>query len=356
MAISRPTYATREEVKAALDVKATARMDAQVDEAIEAASDSVEGFLQRVFYPTLATRYFNWPNYQFAPPWEIWLEENEVADVTGIVPVVKTGTTVIPAGNLLWEPANQGPPYMSLEINRSSTSTFGTSSTPQRDVSILALFGYWARTVPAGALAATVMDTTGTAVTVTNSNAVGVGDTILVDSERLLVADKSMLSTGQAQQGAGCSTASSADVSLGVVDGTKYFVGETLLLDSERMLVVDIAGNTVTVKRAWDGSVLATHTAATVYAQRLLTVVRGALGTTATTHANAAPVLRGLVPGLVKDVTIGEAVLAVVAKGGVYATTQGEGAGKQGNIGAGLADLRTRCRNRYGRKARIEAV
>ena len=67
--------------------------------------------------------------------------------------------------------------------------------------------------------------------------------------------------------------------------GSGFNVGEVILVDSERMLIVDIAGNYLTVKRAWDGSVLAIHsTGADIYTLRLLTVTRGALGTTAGTH------------------------------------------------------------------------
>lgn len=61
MTISRPCYVTREQVKQALDVKAPARSDLQIDLAIQAASDSVEGLLHRVFYPQDMTRYFDWP-------------------------------------------------------------------------------------------------------------------------------------------------------------------------------------------------------------------------------------------------------------------------------------------------------
>lgn len=61
MTISRPCYATREQVKQALDIKESARSDLQIDIAIEAASDSVDGLLHRVFYPQVMTRYFDWP-------------------------------------------------------------------------------------------------------------------------------------------------------------------------------------------------------------------------------------------------------------------------------------------------------
>lgn len=61
MTISTPCYATREEVKSALDIKQTARNNDQVDRAIDSASRAVEGLLHRVFYPTFDTRYVDWP-------------------------------------------------------------------------------------------------------------------------------------------------------------------------------------------------------------------------------------------------------------------------------------------------------
>ncbi len=199
-------------------------------------------------------------------------------------------------------------------------------------------------------------DTTGTTPSVTNSAAVGVGDNILVDSERMLVTDKTMVTTAQTQQGSGVSTASAADVTLAVTDGTKYFTGEVLLLDSERMLVVDISSNNLTVKRAWDGSVLATHSGATIYALRQLTVTRGALGTTAATHLSAAAVNVALVPSMVKELAVGEALNEILQESAGYARTQGQGAGAQTNLGMSLDAIRRQALAQFGRKARVRVI
>lgn len=358
MAITRPTYATREEVKQALDVKSTARSDFLVDMAIEAASDSVDGFLHRVFYPTVATKSFDWPSFQGTYPWKIYLDAAELADVTVTVPVVTTGgnsPVTIPPANLKFGPWNYAPPYTRLEIDRSTSSAFGLGSTPQQDVRITGVFGYWIKTAPAGTLASAMTDTTGTTATVTNGAAAGVGDNVLIDSERMLVTDKSMVTTGQTQQ-SGLTTALSNDVALGVTDGTKYSVGETLLLDSERILVVDKAGNVLTVKRAWDGTVLATHSGATIYGLRSWTVTRGDLGTTAAMHSLAAVVNRAVVPGLVQQLTLAEALVAVTLGPAAYATTQGSTPGAQSSIGSGVPDVRDRCRAQFGRKARSRTI
>lgn len=355
MAITRATYCTREEVKQALDIKLTTRSDLLIDMAIEAASDSVDGLLHRVFYPTVATRYVDWPNFDYAYPSRVWLNDKELADVTANVPVVTTGGTAIPASQIFWEPVNYGPPFTYLELNRSTNAAFGVGPTPQRDISITGTFGYWTKTAPAGALAAAMTDTTGTVATVTNGSAAGVGDNILLGSERMLVVDKAMATTGQTQQ-SGLTTKSAADVTLGVTDGSKFFMYETLLLDSERVFVVDIAGNQLTVKRAWDGSTLAEHTSATIYALRQWTVTRGDLGTTAATHLIAAAIGRAVVPGLVRQLTQAEAEVAVVMGPAAYASVQGSGPGAQPRVGDGVPDVRDRCYARYGRKARQRAI
>jgi hypothetical protein len=355
MAVTEVCYATREEVMRAVDIKFTARSDQQIDRAIQSASRSVDSLMHRVFYPTITTKYFDWPNFQATWPWKVYLDQAELADVTVNVPVVTSGGNVIPAADVFWGPWNYAPPYTRLELNRSTSATFGQGDTPQRDVAITGTFGYWVKTAPAGALAAAMTDTTGTVASVTNSAAVGVGDSIVVDSERMLVVDKSFVTTAQTQQ-SGLTTAVNNDVTLGVTDGTKYFINEVLLLDSEKVLVVAISGNSLTVIRGWDGSVLAAHTSATIYAPRSLTVTRGDLGTTAATHLNSAAVSLGVVPSLIKELAVGEAVNSVLQETGGYARTQGQGAGAQTNIGMSLDAIRKQALAEYGRKARTRTV
>jgi len=356
MAVTEPCYASREDVKQALDIKQTTRNDPQVDRAIQAASRSVESLMHRVFYPTITTKMFDYPNFQGTYPWKVYFDAAELADTTVNIPVVTSGGNVIPAGDVFWGPWNYAPPYTFMELSRNSSSSFGQGSTPQQDIHITGTFGYWVQTAAAGSLAVAMTDTTGTSATVTNGAAVGVGDTILVGSERMLVADKVMVSTTQVQQGSGVSTANVSDVTLAITDGTKFGIGEVLLLDSERMLVVDISGNNLTVKRAWDGSVLATHSGATVYALRGLTVTRGALGTTAATHLISAAVSVAVVPSLIKELAVAEALNDLLQESAGYARTQGQGAGAQTNIGMSLGAIRQQALAQYGRKARTRVV
>lgn len=342
-------YITRESVKRALDSAETARNNWQVDQAADAASRSVEGLTHRKFYPWTGSRKFDWPNWQYARPWRLWLDEDELISITSVT----SGGVTIPAPNLILNPANSGPPFTSIEINRGTSSAFTSGATAQQSILVTGVFGHSADEAAAGALAE-ALDASETAVDVTNAAAVGVGDIIRVDAERMIVTDRTWLTTAQTLQTP--LTASSADVTVAVTTGSAYNIDEVLLLDAERMLIVDVAGNNLTVKRAWDGSVLAAHTASTIYAARTLTVTRGALGTTAAAHDTAAAVARHEPPGLVRQLAMAETLNDLLQGSAGYSRTQGAESNEREGSGAGLPDLRASCYRRYGRKARMAAV
>lgn len=346
-------YATREDVKTALDAAETARSNAQVDRALSAASDAVEGLCHRRFYPEIRSITRDFPDGQYARPWRLWLNHNELISLTSLV----SGGVSIPAVALLLRP-DWGPPFTHIEIDLSSQSAFASGSTHQRAITVTGLFGYRADEAPAGALAAAIVSTTATTANVTDSSVVGVGQIIRVDAERMIVTGKQMLTTGQTLQTP--LAASVAAVAVAVTNGAAYTVGEVLLLDSERMLIVDAAGNQLTVKRAWDGTVLATHTGSTIYAPRTLTVVRGALGTTATTHSLAAAAVKHVVPGLVNELCVGEALNTLLQERTGYARPARLLPSQDPKVtplyGVGLDALRDQVYAAYGRKARMRAI
>jgi len=191
---------------------------------------------------------------------------------------------------------------------------------------------------------------------VSNGAAIDVGDVLKAGTERMLVTDRAMVSTGQTQQSSGVSTANKADSLLQVTDGTKFAQQETVQLDAEQMLITSVTGNLLTVIRAWNGTTLATHSGATVYASRLMTVTRGAFGSTAATHTSGDAVSIAVVPPLVRQLAEAEAIVAVAQQVGAYAAMQGDGQSKVVKIAAGLPDLRDRCYTAYGRKARQRVV
>jgi len=352
--MTTPFYATREEIKAELDVKETARSNARIDRALADATEAVEGLTHRVFYPVLDTRKMDWPPRQGMTPWILRLDANEVISVTSLT----SGGVAIASGNFLLRRADDKaePPYTRIEINLGSNASFGGGNTYQQDIVITGLFGYRNDETTAGTLAAQVASTTATTITVDGpaSAALGVGSQLRIDNERMIVTGRSQLDTGQ---GFGDSmTAANNDVSIGAANGSVYAVGEVILRDSERMLITDIAGNTLTVARAWDGSVLAAHTDSAIYAPRVLTVVRGALGTTAATHTNGASVYRWDAPGSVRQLCIAEALTDLLQGRSGYARTAGSGENERETSGRGLKDLRDRVYTSHGRKARTRAV
>ena len=350
MTVSRPTYASRESVKTRLDVKLTARADQVVDDAVEAAADQADRLCHRVFYPTVATRYFPWPDRKYPTAWILWLDSDELISVTSLT----SGGTAIAAADYLLEPANAGPPFTRIELDRSGSAAFGGSNTPQRDVTVAGTFGYGADEASAGTLAE-VLDSSETSVDVSNSAAVGVGDLIRVDSERMLVTDKATVDTGQ--NTAGALTASKADVSLTVADGTQFGAGETVTVGSERMRVDEITGNVLTVTRAWDGSVLAAHGSGTdVYAPRTLTVARGAYGTTAATHTSSSAVYRHVAPAQVRRFVRAFAEDSVLQEFAGYARVVGSGDNERQASRAGVNAVRNELYRDYARKLRIRSV
>jgi hypothetical protein len=153
-------------------------------------------------------------------------------------------------------------------------------------------------------------------------------------------------------------TASNSDVTITMSTTTDApSVGDVILIDSERMLVVDVAGTALTVKRAWDGSVLATHAGgADIYALRTLTVVRGFLGTTAATHLDNATAVKYLPPPGVRELNIAEAMNILLQEGSGYGRESGKGEGTQEFFGRGLDALREQVRTAFGRKARTRAI
>jgi hypothetical protein len=351
--ITTPVYVTREEVKSALDIKETARSNGQVDRAIESASRSIEGFLHRKFYPQVATRYKDWPNNQYARPWRLWLDADELISITTLT----SGGDTITAADYFLEPANSGPPYTHIEIDLDGTASWGGGDTHQRSIAITGVFGHSADEAAAGALAE-ALDTTETAVDVTDSALIGVGQIIKVDSERMLVTGKTMMDTTVNIDAADSLTASNADVSITLSILTSApVVDEIILIDSERMLVVDVAGSVLTVKRQWDGSVLAAHSAnADIYAPRRLTVTRGALGTTAATHADTTAIVKHVPPALVSELCLAEALNTLIQRTSGYARTTGSGENERETSGRGLRQIRQDAWNAYGRKARMRSI
>lgn len=301
MAIDREPvmYCTRESVMNATDIKGSAYRAPQVDEAILAASQAVEGLCHRTFYPYTGSRTYDWPVVPDpARSFRLWLDE-EVISLTS------------PTGLLLYP--TDGPPYNRVELDRTGTTSFTVG---QQSLTLTGVFGYSEREASAGTLNE-ALDSSEVGVDITVASGIGVGTVLRVDSERMLVTDKAWQSSAQT-----CTLASSnAATTVSVADGTVFTSGEMLLIDSEKVLVNEVTGNSLTVRRAVDGTALAAHAGATIYWPRSLMVSRGALGTTAATHSTSAPVYRLLLPPLVAQLTRAYAIANLLGEESGFAKT-----------------------------------
>ena len=344
-------YASREEVRESLQFGDTAVINRAVDNALEFASRKAETDLNRIFYPTLATRTFDSPTAINPSSWRLWLGADELIRLDALT-----------VGGVLLDPADYvlGPPNTipadRIEIVLSGGGTFGGGDTWQRSVSGTGLFGYADDSAAAGSLTAAVTTTTATTIEVADSYAVGIGSVVRAGDERMLVTRKTWLDTGQNTTGA--LTDELSDTAVGVADGTAFNVGEVLLIGTEKLTITDVVGNTLLVDRAALGSPLAAHlSGADVYAPRTLTVTRGVLGTTAATHLDNAALTRYEAPGGLKGLVIAEAINDVLQKASGYARVVGEGEGTRPASGAALEDIRKAAKLAFGRRAgRVLAV
>lgn len=366
MAITRACYANREQVRRALDVQQSAYADTILDRKLQAASGAVDRLCMRKFYPLTTTYNWDWPNYQYAYPWRLWLDQRELAGPPTLVesgPFLNTPIIIPPSEYILLP--QSGPPYTSIQLRRDTNAAFGNNTTPQYDIQITGPFGYWLQTEQVANLSTAISSASQTTVSLTANGLVDVGNTLVIGSERMLVTDSQYVSTGISPT-AGCTTSSAADNTLTVPDGTQFATQEVILLDSEWMLIQSIIGNNLIVKRAYSGSVLATHSLPPIYARRQLTVSRAFLGTAAATYLAATPVSIDVYPDLVTELTIAEAVVGLIQGSTGYANTQqvtwyGQVQRNQGQVpenfpGPGLPDLRQQCFDAYGRKARSRVV
>jgi len=193
-------YTTRESVKSAVGLVG-AEYDALIDSYIEAASEDIEVMLNRRFIPETATKLYRWPqrkgfrSSQYYTGQVLLLEDEDLLAVTTLLAQAQDTTPVtIAAADYFLEPNNLGPPYTRIEIDLSSSAAFSGGDTPQRSISVAGRWGYSETTKAAGALAE-ADDGAETALDVTDSSLIGIGDTILVGSEAMFVSAKALLDT-----------------------------------------------------------------------------------------------------------------------------------------------------------------
>ena len=351
-----PYYVTVEDVKTALDSKATARDTARVRRAIAAASADVDQVTQRgagAFRPSIGARSFDWPPAQTTAPYRLWLDANPLISVTTLT----AGGVTIPAADYYLEPYNYGPPYNSIQIDTSSSSAWASGDSSQRAITVTGLWGYADDRETVGTLTAGI-NASVTAITLSSGALVGIGDQLICGTERMEVTARTWVDTGVNTNDA--MTASNAGVTLPLAAPSTVTAGEVVLVDSEKMLVTDVAA-VATVIRAWDGSTLAAHSSnADVYVDRGLTVTRAAAGSTAAAHNNGDTVTRHVVPPAVHALTVASALAQVLQEQAGYrtsgSTTGSTSKPAETAPGADLGALRERVASLHGRQARTRVI
>lgn len=344
--MTRVGYVTREKVQRALSLADIVRLNIRVDSAILAGARELEGFLHRRFYPTKGTRYFDIPQTA-----SLWLYEHELAAAP--TSVVSGGTTMA-STDYIPQPMS-GPPYRWIDIDHSGARSWISGDTYQRAIAITGTFGASADEDAAGDLSAAISSTSATTCDITDSSLVGVCDLIRVDTERMVVTEKTYITT-TVTLSAGIA-ANKGVTSLSVSSGAGINTGEIVLIGSERLLVEAVTGNTLTVLRAQQGSVLAAHlTNDVLYAPRRLTVARAQAGTTAATHDSGADVLRNAPPALIEESNLALAINFVQQAAAGYVRSRGGQESARGQAGRGVQDVLESAYTAYGRKTRSRAV
>ncbi len=352
-------YATREMIWDSLEVTETARARRLVDSKLAAASRSIEGLLRRRFYPETRTVRIDWPNQSYAPPWEIEVDgDNEVIAVNSVT----SGGDVISVNDVLlrrYDDVDE-PPYNLIQIDLSSNAAFSGGPTWQEAIVLNVDTGYnptdtsYVDGVLAAGINSSVKSLTINPSTEAELN-VGVGSLIVVGTERMQVTNRRMADVGT--NTAGTLDDSQAHQVLAVQDGTKFVVGEMIMVDAERMRVDEIAGNNLIVTRAWDGSTLAEHLSGVdIYAQRLFTVQRGVLGSSAASHTLGDSVTAHRFPDFIPELCQAETIVLIEQAAAGYARVVGSGSSQREASGPGLADIRAQAIARYGRVSRMGAI
>lgn len=352
-------YTTRERIYESLEVTETARARKLVDHLIGASSRDVEGLLRRRFYPETKVLKVDWPNNQFAPPWEIHVfGDNEVIEVNSI----DAGGTSIDPGDVLlrrWDDKPE-PPYQIIQINQTSGAVFQSGTTWQEAIQLNVDTGFnpTDTSYVDGLLGEGINSTVRSFLIDPSDEAtldIGVGSLIVIGTERMQVTNRRMADT--VVNTADVLGDNMSDRFVSTTDGTAFVVGETIQIDAERMRVDEITGNNLSVTRAWDGSTLDDHASGVdIYAQRIFNVQRGVLGSTPAGHSLADEISSHRFPEPIETLTAAKTLVAIEQTASAYARVVGSGPAQRESVGKGIEALTNDVILRYGRVSRMEAI
>ena len=349
-------YVSREALKQAAHISG-ADLDSQVDRIIEAVSAELERQTHRLFYPKTQTRTYRWPPRGPGPTSHLWLDQDLIAVTSLKTKAQDASPTTIASTDYFLEPANEAPPYDRIEIDSSSAAAFESGSTPQRSIEVVGRWGYREDTKTGGTVASGLAsDAAATSMVCSNGSLIDVGNMLLIQSESIYVSNRSFAALGSVLVDDAAIAADVADVSITLDASHGVLKGETMRLDSEEMYVEAVSGTVVTVKRAWNGTVLATHANDTaVHINRTLTIVRAQNGTTGAVHADATAVSVYTPPADIVSLALAEAIAVWHQEGSGWGRVTGTGEGAVELSGRELAAKRKHVLNTM-RRVRMEAV
>lgn len=302
-------YTTRERVKRSAGIVGDSLND-QIDDLIETKSREVDDLCARWFLPRTRTVSLDLtPHYVRGRSVELPADLLAVSSVKdrGGDRTLAEGTDFRLAGNgddPAW-------PYQVLEMLRSSSKSWESAAASVDDaIEVVGDWGFSADTEAVGALTADP-GAGGTTLALTRGDRVGVGDTLLVESERIFIEDRG--DADLAVNLSGALTADETDTNLGLsgAPANAVRVGEVLRIGAERLRVLAVNSTTsFEVERAYDGTILAAHdNDADIFIERSFTVVRGVNGTTAAAHDSATSVSRYAVAQRIARLTLALVVI-----------------------------------------------
>lgn len=341
----------REALKRAAQVNG-ADKDAQIDRILASVSVRIERESRRYFIPRTETRLYPWPPRKRGGRAYVLRVDQDLLSVTTLrTKAQDTSPTTIVAADYFLEPVNQTP-YDRIEIDLSSTAAFDSGDTPQRSISVLGSWGFSNTTKTAGTVASGLAaSATATSMVCSDASLIEVGNTLLIESEQIFVSERTFAARGAILLDMVGNLAASVATVAVTVDGTHGIVkGEVLKIDSEEMFVSSVSVNVLTVIRAFNGTVLASHNNDTaININRTLTIVRGINGTTGAIHADATAVNIYDLPSDIVNLALAEAIAMYHQEGSGWGRVQGPGDGAVELDGRQLSRLRKETMASYKR-------
>ena len=339
-------YISREKFKTATNISGGQWNDT-IERVIEASSRDVDRWTRRHFIPKTQTRLYRYPQPRPGLASVLWLDQDLLSVTTLQTKAQNTSPTTISSSDYFLEPNNPEPDgntrYNRIEIDLSSTAAFEGGDTPQRSISVAGSWGWSNATQSAGAVddsgGISASDTT---LIVSDASKIDVGDTLLIDSEQIFVSDRSFAARGSILLDEGSDLSGTNSTVTVTIDGSHGIVaGEVIRIDSEQMKVISVSTNDLTVIRAWDGSVLASHTNNTaIHVNRTLTIERGVNGTTAASHSDDATISKYTPDSDISRWCMAEAIATYHQEHGGWGTSIGTGGGASELDGRELSQMR----------------